>query len=81
MTTDPTAPATYPARPAMMRSARAAAIYAANHPAAIAAHADYLAGMTWTKLEKKHGLSDTALRDHWRKENLPYQTGRRKVER
>lgn len=62
-------------------NARSAAIYEANHAAAVAAHDDYLAGMSWTALERKHGLSDTALRDHWRKENLPYQTGRRKVER
>ena len=60
-------------------TARAAAIYAANHPAAVAAHDDYLAGMSWTALERKHGLSDTTLRDHWRKEGLPFQTGRRKV--
>lgn len=60
-------------------TARSAAIYEANHAAAVAAHDDYLAGMSWTALERKHGLSDTTLRDHWRKEGLPFQTGRRRV--
>lgn len=57
---------------------RSRAIYDANHTAAVAAHADYLAGMTWTDLEKNHGLSDTTLRLHWRNEGLPYQTGQGK---
>ena len=56
---------------------RSRAIYEANHPAAVAAHADYEAGMTWTALEQKYHLSDTTLRLHWRNEGLPYQTGRR----
>lgn len=59
---------------------RSARIYEANHTRAVAAHADYKAGMTWTALQEKWGLSDTTLREHWRNDGLPYKTARRKVE-
>ena len=48
------------------------AITAVNRPKAIAAHADYLAGMSLKAILKKHGLSRTSLYGHWRALGLPY---------
>lgn len=47
-------------------------ILAANRAAAIAAHADYMAGASYENLKAKFGLGATALRRHWRAEGLPY---------
>ena len=58
----------------LMRSQvqRSNAIGAANRPAALAAHVDYMAGMTYRALQEKYHLAPATLRDHWRKAGLPF---------
>ena len=48
------------------------AITAANRPKAIAAHADYVAGMSMDAIRQKHRLSRTSLYGHWQALGLPY---------
>ena len=52
--------------------ARNRAIGEANRPKAIAAHADYMKGMSLKAIQERHGLSRTSLYGHWRALGLPY---------
>ena len=58
----------------LMRSQvqRSNAIGAANRPAALAAHVDYMKGMTYRALQEKYHLAPATMRDHWRKAGLPF---------
>ena len=58
----------------LMRSQvqRSNAIGAANRPAALAAHADYLAGATYRQLQEKYHLAPATLRAHWRAAGLAF---------
>jgi len=58
----------------LMRSQvqRSNAIGAANRPAALAAHADYLTGATYRTLQEKYHLAPATLRAHWRAAGLAF---------
>ena len=58
----------------LMRSQvqRSNAIGAANRPAALAAHVDYMKGMTYRALQEKYHLAPATLRAHWRAAGLAF---------
>jgi hypothetical protein len=51
---------------------RSNAIGAANRPAALAAHEDYLKGATYRQLQEKYHLAPATLRAHWRAAGLAF---------
>lgn len=58
----------------LMRSQvrRSHAIGDANRLTALAAHDEYIAGMTLKELQAKYHLAPATFRDHWRKAGLPF---------
>ncbi len=58
----------------LMRSQvqRSNAIGAANRQKALAAHAEYTAGMTLKELQAKYHLAPATFRGHWRAAGLPF---------